>query len=146
MSAHVNAGEANGRHDGGDSGSPGRAQPREGRRAHGHGHARVPGEIPEPGRLGATGPGPADQRRGPGPPYHPFDQLGQGPAGRAAGQEPARELTVVSQQRRGGGRGHGAERTELHDHPHGTVERVGQSVDGLEGPGLALPYLVPARR
>ena len=36
--------------------------------------------------------------------------------------------------------------TELHDHPHGTVERVGQAVDGLEGPGLAVPDLVPARR
>ena len=145
MSAHVNAGEANGRHDGGDSGSPGRAQPREGRRAHGHGHARVPGEIPEPGRLGATGPGPADQRRGPGPPYHPFDQLGQGPGGRAAGQKPARKLTVVSQQRRGGGRGHRAESTELHDGPHRTVERVGQAVESPECLSLTVPYPVSAR-
>jgi hypothetical protein len=146
MSPHIDAGEANDRHGGGNSRPPGRAQPREGRRAHSHGHARVPGEIPEPGSLGAAGPGPADQRRWPGPAYHPFDQLGQGPAGRAAGQKPARELTVVSQQSCGGCRGHGAERTELHDHPHGTVERVGQSVDSQEGPGLALPNLVPARR
>src|SRR5690349_20768235 len=93
-----------------------------------------------------AGPGPADQRRWPGPPYDPFDQLGQGPAGRAAGQKPARALTVVSQQRRGGGRGHGSERTELHDGPHRTVERIGQSVDRQEGPGLALPDLIPARR
>jgi hypothetical protein len=146
MSAHIDAGEANDRHDGGNNSAPGRAQPRKGRRAHGHGHGRVPGEIPEPGSFGATGPGPADQRRWPGTAYHPFDQLGQGPAGRAAGQKPARKLTIVSEQRCGGRRGHGAERTELHDDPHGTVDRVGQAVDGLEGPGLAMPYLVRARR
>ena len=146
MSAHVNAGEANDRHDGGNCSAPGRAQSREGRRAQGYGHARVPGEIPEPGSFGATGPGPADQRRWPGTAYYPFDQLGQGPAGRAAGQKPARKLAIVSQQRCGGGRGHGAERTELHDDPHGAVQRVGQAVDGPEGPGLAVPYLVPVRR
>ena len=60
--------------------------------------------------------------------------------------KPARKLAIVSHQRCGGCRGHGAERTELHDDPHGAVERVGQAVDGPEGPGLAVPYLVPVRR
>ena len=48
VSAHVHAREADERHDGGNDSAPGWAQAREGRRAQGDRHARVPGQVPEP--------------------------------------------------------------------------------------------------
>jgi hypothetical protein len=42
VSAHVNAREANDRHRSGNNSASGRAEPREGRRAHGERDARVP--------------------------------------------------------------------------------------------------------
>ena len=43
VSAHVDAGEADDRHGGGNDGAPGRAQSREGSRAQGDRDTRVPG-------------------------------------------------------------------------------------------------------
>ena len=67
VSAHVNAGEADDRHGGGNDGAPGRAQSWEGSRAQRDRHARVPGQVPEPGSIAAAGVGAADQCRWPGP-------------------------------------------------------------------------------
>jgi hypothetical protein len=125
---------------------PGRAQPREDSRAQGDRHARVPGQVPQPGRIATPDADAADQCRRPGPAHHLLDQLGQRPGTRACGEQAARKLTVVRQQRRAGCRRHGTERAQLHDDPDGTVQRAGQAVDGPERPGLAVPHPVPARR
>jgi hypothetical protein len=61
VSTHVNAGEANDRRGSGNDGAPGRAQSREDSRAQGDRHARVSGQVPQPGRSAATGVGAADQ-------------------------------------------------------------------------------------
>jgi hypothetical protein len=78
VSAYVDAGEGGDRHGGGNDGAPGRAQSREGSRAQGDCHTRVPGQVPEPGSIAAAAVCAADQCRWPGPAYHLFDQLGQG--------------------------------------------------------------------
>ena len=89
---------------------------------------------------------PLTSAAGRGRAHHLFDQLGQGPGARAAREQAARKRAVVRQQRCACCRGRGAERAQLHDDPDGTVERVGQAVDGPERLGLALPHPFSARR
>ena len=111
VSAHVDARKADERRDGGDGSAPGRAEAREGSRTQGDRHARVPGQVPEPGGLAAAGAGAADQCRWPRPAYHLLDQLGEGPCARAAREQAARKRTVAGQQRHAGRRGRGTERS-----------------------------------
>jgi hypothetical protein len=108
--------------------------------AQGDGDGRVPGQVPEPGGFPAAAADPGQQFHRPGPEHYLLDQLRRRPGAGAAEEEPTGQLAVSGPPGRGRGCGHGTERTHLHDGPGGRVQRVGQAVDGPEGPGLPGPH------
>ena len=136
MSAHVETGQPDQGHGGQGEGAARRAEPGQGGGAQSDADGGVPGQVSEPGGFPAATAAPRQQRHRPGSAHHPLNQLRRRPGARAAEEEPCGQLTFASPPGGGRARGHGAEGTQLHDDPGGRVQRVGQAVDGPEGPGL----------
>ncbi len=136
VGADVDAGQAHGGNGAQGEGAPGWAEVGKGGSAQGDGDARVPGQVPQAGRVAAAAVGIWKQVRWPGPAHHSLHEFGQRPGGGAAGEEPARQLAVPGQPRRTGGGGGGAERAELHDGPGGRWLRTAAGRAWHGRPGL----------
>jgi hypothetical protein len=144
VSADIHPGHSHGGDGSQGKGTANWAETGEGGSTQRGGYASVPGQVSQPGRIAAPAAGAWKQDRWPGPAHHLLDQLSERPGCGAAGEEPARQLTVVRQPRHRSSSRAGAEGTQLHDNPGGRVNRVGQAVDRAERRRLARADAVPA--